>query len=137
MTAKQLGVKLAELPPEIHWSIDADTLMFANEKNRLKVIEGRFLRYVLANSVEPTFVIELAASNNARCLRWETRTGKPFMKEDLLRLDEEDRIFCRSMYAEVVAIESSVCLDTSDLSVEECQEIVLNAIRSCTCVRCD
>ena len=117
--ASELSVAWSKLPDEQHRTVDKETREWCAAMKPC-IVEGRFLDHVLAPLQGDTMLIRLAASKEARCARWTSRTGLHAALAEIEEHDEVDRTFRTRLYGESEVLAPLLVMDTSDQSVKAC-----------------
>lgn len=128
--ASRLGVAPEALPVEVHTQIDAETIQFAETPGAAhhKIIEGRFLRHVLARCNQPILMVELFATKESRLLRWQGRMGSLVDMDWLTSLDAADADFIKATYRDSEPLNAAITIDTSQQSVSECADTLAETL---------
>lgn len=116
-----------EVPEEIHRDIDQQTIHWATSSpGEVRLVEGRFLNYVLSGLTQPIYLVRLTASPEVRLARLrDVNIGI----DDLLGLDQGDESFCNAFYGGHLPLAPAVTVDTSYLTVQSCVERLTNLIQ--------
>lgn len=127
--ANRLCVEPGMLPPKVHRQIDGDTLQLANTPSEHhRIIDGRYLRYVLSGCTQPVLIVEFMASVEARLARWQERLTMPLSIEWLQSSDLADKGFVEEMYWDVAPLTPAVVIDTSHLPVAACADLLVKRL---------
>lgn len=127
--AAELGVVPEDLSIDEHRRIDTETVAYATVANESCLVDGRYLNYVLHGCRSSVFLVEFVATQEVRLVRWQQRLGRPVSHEWLSRLDGIDIEFSQQTYADVVPISPQLVLDTADITIRECSELLLLHLR--------
>lgn len=128
--ANRLCVEPELLSPKVHRQIDVDTVQLTNTpSDHHRIIDGRYLRYVLSRCTQPVLTIELMASAEMRLARWQERLGMPLTIEWLQSLDLADKNFVEKMYRGVAPLHPAVTIDTSQQPADTCADLLVFVFR--------
>ena len=118
-----LSVPPASLPDDAHRQVDTDTRDWARQRAP-SIVEGRFLDSVISpETTAPAALVALTASEECRLARARLRGGNPsFSLDDLRRSDQDDLVFRRRIYGDLVAIAPRHVFDTTGRTLEECAD---------------
>lgn len=116
-----------EVPERIHRDIDQQTVRWATSSAEgVRLVEGRFLNYVLSDVPQPVYLVRLVAAPVVRLTRLrDVNIGIG----DLLALDQQDESFCNTFYGGRLPLSPVVTVDTSDLTVQSCVDRLTNLIQ--------
>lgn len=123
--ARALQVSIADLSPDVHRDVDRESVEWALGQSSDCLVEGRFLDHVLANTPGVVFV-SLTASLEARRMRAIHR-GLQWTAYQVAEEDERDDRFRKALFNHSQAIPSLI-VETSDLSVVQCQELIADRV---------
>lgn len=122
--ARQLGVAFGNLDDASHRAVDQATRVFATQEGSI-ILEGRFLRFVLAQcEVESLSIVELHADAEERRRRLEMRTRRPTTLKAIEDSDLSDVAFAERLYADVSPL-SVINLDTTTQDIDKVVEAIL------------
>jgi cytidylate kinase len=98
--ARQQGVELSALPPEVHNELDDGTRSWVRAAASIAVVEGGFLDCVLAGDPKVILVC-VAASEGIRAERWRIRFGvsAPEAAKQIRDRFDADATLRRSLYS--------------------------------------
>ena len=132
-SADRRRVAVEALPLCVHKEIDTNTLLIANTLcDGYRIIEGRYLRYVLSNCIQPIAIIELTASVKARLARWQKRLQVELDHRWLQSLDQADIDFMEKMYRNIVPRTPIVTIDTAENDTSICLNLMMQFLKT-TC----
>ena len=120
-------VSLALLSDDDHRAVDEESIAWAT-KERSCIVEGRFLDAVFEPVSHYYWLSHLQASSVVRGHRLSCRFERPVNETAIDEMDNKDAEFRRRVYG-VSAATPHQLLVTNDLTVEECVECVLTALR--------
>lgn len=116
-----------EVPERIHRDIDQQTVRWVTSSpERVCLVEGRFLNYVLSSLSQPVYLVRLVAAPAVRLTRLrDVNIGI----DGLLALDQQDESFCNAFYDGHLPLTPVATVDTSDLTVQSCVDRFTNLIQ--------
>lgn len=123
--AKFHGCSLLELSEIQHSTVDQQTVAWA-QSERCGILEGRFLDRIVHSLTVSYVLVELYAPRQTRRSRI-LATGKNF--DEVRNIDLADDAFRERMYTANSSRRSAICLNTSELSVEECVAAVTSLVQ--------
>lgn len=125
--AKELGINLAELSLDEHKAIDAATYNFALTSSNV-IIEGTFLDCVL-HDLPKVFVVRLICDKSERELRFVRRSNDQLHSSLLQNRDNADSLLRQSLYGTTALENNFATIDTTNLSIEEVADRVIDLIK--------
>ena len=126
--AASIGVSVVELSEDDHRQIDAATIRWAREQKDC-IVEGRFLDAVFATEDLPLILIEITASPAARVERARERHQSPaFCEDDLKLADTRDAAFVSELFEATCPCVPWRRIDTSNLTVVGCTQLLQEII---------
>ena len=126
--ARELGVPVGELPDSEHHAVDAQTVDWIRGSAPC-IVEGRFLDHVLRPLASQITLVELDTASAVRCQRQGKRTGHVVTPDDLAAIDNSE-LSLRSRLYGGMPIKACVALQTSELSVDECVQMLLCLLKT-------
>lgn len=119
--ATEQGKSPEQLSSDSHRAIDSETLEYCASAQKISLVDGRFLHFVLSGQANDIRIIELSASEAERAARAAKRSRGPSDSNEnaIQNSDQSDRLFCEQMYAGRIALESEVSIDTTNLEIDE------------------
>ena len=117
-TARLLGVEISRLGPELHSRVDNETLCWVKDEEGPKLVEGRYLNYVLADNSSGFVLVRFLANIDTRVRRSSVHNSSEEGRHALLNADASDSEFCNRLYRGVTPLEAHHTIDTSGLSLK-------------------
>ena len=125
----RLGISVALLPLDEHRRIDEATRRFSSASGD-RVVEGRFLDFVLAN-LQQMMLVRVTCDRDVCESRFRNRQEPPGDQGSLEERERADRELAFRLYGALnVRAEPQLIVDTTDLSPAESARIVLEEIHS-------
>ena len=119
MVAEAQHVAVRELSHETHRRIDEETIQWIRDTHGTRLVEGRYLQYVLANETIPVILFRFISRTDIRAIRWTTKASVPHAVGDVVASDLIDQKFCEHMYNSTMPMDPAVTVETTTMSVEE------------------
>jgi cytidylate kinase len=121
---------VGDIPDAIHRELDEETFNWALASSRSshRLVEGRFLHWVLRGLSPPPYLIRLTAEPIVRLGRMSASNNLGI--NDVLTLDAEDEKFCNRLYLGQPPLQPTVSIDTSDMTVESCVDHISGLVRA-------
>ena len=119
MVAEAQHVAVRELSDETHRRIDEETIEWIRDTNGTRLVEGRYLQYVLASETIPLILVRFTSRTDVRAIRWTSKLSVPHAVDDVVAADLADQEFCERMYNGMTPMDPAVIADTTAMPVEE------------------
>ena len=116
--ARLSGVEISKLSPELHSRVDNETLRWVKDEEGPKLVEGRYLNYVLADNSSGLVLVRFLANIDTRVQRSSGHNSSEEGRHALLYADASDGEFCNRLYRGVAPLEAHHTIDTSGLSLK-------------------
>ena len=118
MRARSAGISVSEVGADLHSRVDGETIDWVQNCGNPKIVEGRYLNYVLKNRSSRLVLVRFEANIESRLERWGVHNSAVGGERALLHADTRDAEFCSSQYPGITPLQAHCSIDTSDLSVE-------------------
>lgn len=129
LAAKAEGVALSGLSNETHVRVDHETGRWVRTQKSPKVLEGRFLNYVLAENTSDVTLVHFVANAEVRSERLHSHNAADDALHSILRSDSFDFGFCARLYGGVAPLATDLTIDTSCLSMGGIEDYVKGALK--------
>ena len=116
--ARAVGVDVSKLSAESHARVDSETIRWVKDVKGPKLVEGRYLNYVLAENGSGLVLVRFLANIDTRVQRSGVHNSSEERRHALFHADASDAEFRNRLYRGVVPLEAHLTIDTSGLSMD-------------------
>lgn len=127
--AHAIGSDISKLEPEFHSRMDKETIKWAKDVEGPKLVEGRFLNYVLSDDISGLILIRFSTSADIRARRHNVNISIEEALRKIRDLDSNDRDFCDRSYHGISPLTPHYTIDTSQLSCIEIERKLLEVLK--------
>lgn len=119
VAARSAGVDVSMLSTESHLRIDSETVQWVKTEEGPRLVEGRFLDYVLAESTSAVVLVQFLSDIDTRVQRMSVHNSRAEARRALLSADASDHEFRDRFYLGVEPLQASHSINTSGLSMDD------------------
>ena len=126
--ARLSGADISLLGQDVHERVDSETIQWVQEQQCPKVVEGRYLNYVLSYCQDGLVLVRFETDIEARVQRWAGSADDNDGATTLLRSDASDAEFCIRQYPRIKPLEAHHSIDTTSLSVQGIEQELIRLL---------
>ena len=118
VAARSAEVDVSKLSAESHSRVDSETVRWVKTAEGPKLVEGRYLNYVLAESCSALVLVRFLSDIDTRVQRSSVYNSSAEARYALFSADASDGEFRNRLYRGVDPLQANHTIDTSGLSMD-------------------